>query len=94
MRIEWSDAAKRDRYELLTYLASVSPLAALDADDRIDHVVEILAIFPFAGRLGRLRGTRELVIGGTRYIATYQVEENAVVVLRLFDASRDWPPKG
>jgi toxin ParE1/3/4 len=89
--IKWSKTARSDRYELLEYLASVNPSAALGADDRVDLAIEILASYPYAGRPGRVTGTRELVIGGTRYIAAYRVDGETAVILRLFDAAQQWP---
>lgn len=91
MRIEWSRDARADRLALLGYLSSVSPLAALRADERIDEAVEILGTYPFAGRNGRVVGTRELVVTGTRYIAAYRIESGIPVVLRLLDAAQQWP---
>lgn len=93
MKVQWSATAESDRFELIQYLFSVSPQAALDADDRIDHAIEILVLFPFAGRVGRMAGTRELLLGGTRYVAAYGVKGDVVTILRLFDAARDWPPR-
>ena len=91
LKIEWSKDARADRLALLGYLESVNPLAAFRADERIDEVVEILETYPLAGRSGRLSGTRELVITGTRYIAAYRMENGVPVILRLLDAAQQWP---
>jgi toxin ParE1/3/4 len=41
--------------------------------------------------IGRVPGTRELVIPGTPYIVPYRVRANAVEILRVFHAARKWP---
>ena len=43
------------------------------------------------GRPGRVPGTRELVIPRTPFIVPYRLVGNAIHVLRIFDAARQWP---
>jgi len=50
-----------------------------------------LGRFPESGRIGRVAGTRELVIVRTPYIAAYQVGSVAVLVLRILHGSQQWP---
>jgi plasmid stabilization system protein ParE len=50
-----------------------------------------LVDFPASGRVGRIAGTRELVINGTPYIAAYAVTETAVRVLRVLHGAQEWP---
>ena len=66
MRIEWSADALSDRRELIDYLEAKSVAAAISIDDRIDVAFELLSDFPEAGRIGRIAGTRELVVHGGR----------------------------
>lgn len=91
MRIEWSANALADRRDLINYLETRSIAAAIMIDDRIDAAFELLRDFPEAGRIGRIAGTRELVVHGTPYVAAYSIENNTVVVLALIHAARDWP---
>lgn len=93
MRLAWSEDALRDRRELVLYLAERDISAALRIDDRIVEVLAILDTYPFAGRNGRLRGTRELVITDTPFIGIYRMEDGRPVVLRILHAARDWPPQ-
>lgn len=46
---------------------------------------------PMLGRLGRMTGTRELVVHAN-YILVYDVKGDQVRVLRLLHAARQWPP--
>ena len=43
------------------------------------------------GRVGRVRGTRELVIAGTPYIAAYRVKGRVILILRILHGAQLWP---
>ena len=91
MRVEWHPLARTDLAELVTYIATDSPKAAYRLHDEIRRQTGILAAHPEAGRLGRVPGTRELVLAGTPYIAAYRVTRDAVTILRLLHGARRWP---
>ena len=59
---------------------------------RVLDAVAVLALQPGIGRPGRVPGTRELVVGKTRYLVPYRVRGEVVEVLRVFHTSRR-PPK-
>jgi toxin ParE1/3/4 len=69
VRLEWSNAAIGDREEIFDYIAFDNPPAAIKLDERISERVQALLQFPESGRLGRVPGTRELIVSGTAYIA-------------------------
>ena len=48
---------------------------------------------PHMGRLGRVKGTRELVVSDTPYVIAYRVETGPVVILRLLHGAQKWPSK-
>jgi len=91
MRIEWSAFAQADRDAIFDYIEADSPRSAVSVDDRIRVQVEALAKFPESGRLGRVAGTRELVIQRTPYIAAYRIDGDTVRVLRVLHGARQWP---
>jgi len=53
--------------------------------------VSILAEQPRFGRLGRVPGTRELIVEKTRYIVPCRVRGETVGILRVFHTSRRLP---
>jgi toxin ParE1/3/4 len=83
--------ARTDLAELVTYIAADNPKAAYRMHDEIQRQTGVLAAHPGAGRIGRVPGTRELVIVRTPYIAAYSVTKNTVTVLRLLHGARRWP---
>ena len=93
MRLEWSPLALSDLDEIFDYIEADNPKAAATVDIRIEDMVDKLIDFPHIGRLGRIDGTRELVITGTPFIAAYIVEEDVVRVLRVLHGARMWPEK-
>jgi toxin ParE1/3/4 len=91
MRLEWSQFALADRDTIFDYLEADSPQAAIIVDERIREQVEGLAQFPESGRLGRVEGTRELVIQRTPYVAAYRIAGDTVRILRVLHGARQWP---
>jgi toxin ParE1/3/4 len=62
MRLNWGPHAKRDLYELISYVAEDSVQAAELVATRVLVTAERLSERPHVGRPGRVKGTRELVI--------------------------------
>ena len=94
MRILWTEAAATDLESLEEYIRQDNPEAAIRQVLRIvDTVERSLLKMPGMGRIGRIPGTRELVISGTPYIVPYRVQHNSVQILRVLHAARKWPSK-
>lgn len=91
MKLTWSAFALSDRDAIFTYIEADNPSAAIMVDERIMAATRRLVDFPASGRVGRIAGTRELVINGTPYIAAYVITETAVRVLRVLHGSQEWP---
>ncbi|MFS8050952.1 type II toxin-antitoxin system RelE/ParE family toxin, partial [Rhizobium sp. BR 314] len=58
---------------------------------RIVAAARRLMDFPASGRVGRIAGTRELVINGTPYVAAYAETQSAVRILRILHGAQEWP---
>jgi toxin ParE1/3/4 len=91
VKLEWSRFALADRDEIFDYIEADSPRAAVAVDGLISAQVRILADFPEAGRIGRIAGTRELVINRTPYLVAYRVLGDSTRILRILHGSRLWP---
>jgi toxin ParE1/3/4 len=57
----------------------------------IERQIGCLCDFPEIGRLGRLAGTRELVINRTPFIAIYRTRPDSIQILRLLHGAQLWP---
>jgi toxin ParE1/3/4 len=84
--------AARNRRHQLDYLKRRNPQAAVAVGDAIEDAVAHLRDHPSMARLGRVAGTRELVISGTPFILVYRIEPHAIVILRLLHGAQQWPP--
>lgn len=93
MRVRWLRAALRNLDEEAAYVARDDPNAARVVVARVLGAVATLAEQPGLGRPGRVPGTRELVVGKTRYIVPYRVRDESVEILRVFHSSRRLPQK-
>ncbi len=91
MRLEWSQSARFDRKRIYDYIDANNPRAAIAVDERIAESLERLLRFPMSGRIGRVDGTRELVIDRTPYIAAYRIADKSIRVLRLLHGAQEWP---
>ena len=91
MRIVWSPQARRDLREIYLHILPEDPAAARALHARIRESVLRLADTPHMGRPGRVPGTRELVVPGTRYLVPYRVTEDTLQVLRVYHGARNWP---
>jgi len=90
--IDWLPEAHRNRFEQLDYIAEDNPLAAIGQDEEIERQVAMLIEHPKMGRLGRVPGTRELIISSTPFVVVYRLDgANRIEILRLLHSSQQWP---
>jgi toxin ParE1/3/4 len=91
MKIRWSPTAVTDLKSIRDYIAKDSPAAARNVANQIKVSVNRLVEFPLSDRMGRVTGTRELVIPGTCYIATYIIQGNEVQIAAILHGKQLWP---
>jgi toxin ParE1/3/4 len=91
MHISWRPRARAEREAAIDYIAEDNPLAALDQLDEIERQTNLLTAQPKMGRVGRVRGTRELVISRTPFIAVYRIEGERIEILRFLHGAQKWP---
>ena len=93
MQLKWTDLAVTDLEKIEVHIAQeISPTVAIDVViNIIDSSHLILSEHPRAGRQGRLKNTRELVIDGLPFIVIYRenIITNCIEILRvLHDAQQ------
>ena len=91
MKIRISPEAEQDLIEIFDYIITDNPLAAKITLDVIYSEIRHLSNHPELGRVGRVSGTRELVLSGAPFIVPYQVKENTLEILRIYHSARKWP---
>jgi len=90
VQIKWTELADAD----LESIEANSPKVAIDVVlNIIDRVQLILPEHPRAGRQGRVKNTRELVVDGLPFIVIYreQLSEGRIEILRVLHDAQQWP---
>jgi toxin ParE1/3/4 len=93
MQVRWLRTALRNIDDEAAYIAADDPAAARIVVRRVPQAVDQLAEQPSLGRPGRVPGTRELVVAGTRYLVPYRVRRDTIEILRIFHTSRRLPAR-
>jgi len=91
MILSWGTVAINERYDQLDYIAMDDPLAAILQDHEIEQQTSLLTSQPEMGRVGRTKGTRELVISRTPFIAVYRIKGERIEILRFLHGAQKWP---
>lgn len=92
MKIKWTEIASQDLDSIHDYIVQENPTAAVDVVLHIMKSVEdIIPQNTGIGRVGRVFGTRELVITKCPYIVPYRIINNEIEVIRVIHTSMKWP---
>ena len=90
-RIRWTERALRRLDQIGAFIEKDNPTAAAQVVVRIVSVVDNLAEHPAMGRVGRVKGTRELVLADIPYIIPYRVVGDEIEILTVMHAAQRWP---
>jgi len=93
MRVKWTRRALDNLDNAVDYIAADKPAAAADAALKILNAVKMLADQPGMGRLGRVAGTRELIVPNLPFILPYVDKAGTIVILRVMHTSMKWPKR-
>jgi toxin ParE1/3/4 len=91
MRIRWLVLALEDMENIISYIAQDDPIAATKTASDIWKTSILLKTQPNLGHPGRIAGTREIFITGTKYIIPYRIKTDEIQILRVIHTSRRWP---
>lgn len=92
MTIRWAKSATLQLAAAHAYVAADNQRAGDRVVLQITEAVKDLGSHPRAGREGRVKGTRELVIVNTPVIVAYRIKgESTIQVLAVLHGKRRWP---
>jgi addiction module RelE/StbE family toxin len=95
VQLRWTDLASIDLEKIEAHITQQnSPIVAINVVMNIINSVHlILPDHPRAGRQGRLKNTRELMINGIPFIVIYRenVSTNSIEILRVLHDAQQWP---
>jgi addiction module RelE/StbE family toxin len=86
----WLETASHDLDEILGHIEDRNLLAALNLQTEIEHAVSQLPQHPYLYRLGRVPGTREMVVH-PNYIVVYRIARSAVEILNVLHSRHQYP---
>ncbi|MGA2085818.1 MAG: type II toxin-antitoxin system RelE/ParE family toxin [Terracidiphilus sp.] len=90
MQVRWTTPAAQDLEEITLYIQRDSESAARAVAKTLFDAANSLDLMPSRGRVGRIPGTRELVVPGLPYIVVYQVTVAAIQILHIYHGARNW----
>jgi toxin ParE1/3/4 len=91
MQVRWTIPAAQDLEEITLYIRGDSEAAALAVAKALFDAANSLGLLPSRGRVGRIPGTRELLVPGLPYIVLYEIADTAVQILHIYHGARDRP---
>lgn len=91
LNIAWRKNAEADLLEILSYIGERDERAVERLYGLIEHGLEHAAQHPFLYKVSqRIAGMREIVVH-PNYIVVYQVTHNAIDVISVVHARREYP---
>ena len=93
MTVVWSPRAIGHLAALRDYIARENPGTFARMATTLLAAVDRLAAVPNLGRPGRVAGTREVVVPGTRYVIPYRVRGERLEIIAVFHGRQRWPKR-
>ncbi len=90
LRVVWSNEARMDLRDILSYIAKRDVVASKRLRQLITNSVLPALENPFLYRAGRVAGTREIV-AHPNYIVVVRLREGVIDVLRVLHARQQYP---
>ena len=91
MAIRWTITSLTDLESLHDYISDDNPAAVGATAESILAGIAALGQHPEMGRMGRVRGTRELVIAP--YVVAYRIHRKAIEIVAILHGARRWPDR-
>jgi len=88
--VVWLETASKDLDEILGYIEERNLLAALNLQESIEYAVSQLPFHPYLYRLGRVSGTRELVVH-PNYLVIYRVCVSSIEIINIMHSRQQYP---
>jgi toxin ParE1/3/4 len=90
MQVRWTTPAAQDLEDITLYIQKDSEAAARSVAKALFDAANSLNFLPSRGRIGRIPGTRELVVPGLPYIILYEVADTAIQIFHIYHGARNW----
>lgn len=91
MKVRWTMPAANQLGNIFEHIADDNRVAAERTVRRIHEAIRRTGGMPYSGRVGRVPGTREIVVASTPYVIAYRIVEKTIHVLAVLHGAQDWP---
>ena len=92
MRVEWYPEAEADLDEIVRYIFQDNPAAAFQLEDSLLNAARNLSATHEMGRVGRVFGTRELVVH-SNYMLVYRIDDPIIYIAAVVHTRKQYPKK-
>lgn len=89
MRVEWRPEARAELRAILEYIIERNATAANELNEAIEAATTALPDHPYLYRMGRIPGTREIVVH-PNYLVVYRITD-WVEILTVLHARQEYP---
>ncbi|MGH8389921.1 MAG: type II toxin-antitoxin system RelE/ParE family toxin [Pseudomonas sp.] len=89
MPVEWRPEARAELRKILTYIGNLNSKAAIELFQSIEIATSALLEHPHLYRLGRVSGTREIVVH-PNYLVIYQITDR-IEIVSVVHARQEYP---
>lgn len=89
--LRYAQSARLDIEDIADYMALKNPLIAHKILKLIETKCQALKVQPGLGRVGRIEGTRELILADYPYILVYQYDNESLVLLNVVHSRMSFP---
>ena len=84
IQVRWTELAAQDLEQISEYIRRDRPDAATAVARALFEAADSLSFMPGRGRVGRIPGTRELIVSGLPYIVVYRLTSTMIQILRIY----------
>jgi addiction module RelE/StbE family toxin len=92
LQVRWLRNASVDLSTIIAYIAERDDVAAFKLQDDIERATSQLPQHPYLYRLGRVAGTREIVVRHN-YVIVYRVLTNVIEIVSVLHSRQRYPGK-
>jgi toxin ParE1/3/4 len=90
MLVKWRPEARSELWCILDYIGDRNPTAAAQLFDEIERATQALPQHPYLYRVGRVSGTRGIVVS-PNYIVIYRVTTDSIEVVSVLHTRQEYP---
>lgn len=90
LNIKWTRQALDDLESAREFIVTEYPQSLKSTIENIQLSIDQIKIFPEIGKIGRVKGTRELIFSQMPFILAYRQKKSSIEIISILHQSRKW----